>query len=310
MTASDSRAQPDEPNDGVPPLEVKITTSQLDIKTNWPQIVTAAVALLSVLAVLVTLENTIDATREQIDATRKQQELAEQGQNADRFSRAIDQIGQAGKDKLYIRLGGIYALQSLMTRDDQAQVVDVLSAYVRGQLPADGFPTDVPPSIDLQAALTVLGRSPKPSDVDLSNANLTKADLTGARLAGADLHLTYFAGANVSGADLSGANLHDTNMDSTDLTRARLANADLHGADMPLANLTGADLTGANLTGAKLPGAVLVGANFAGALLNGVDLRDVDVRPAINFPPEVVGCAYTNGGTKLPATVRPIRQCP
>jgi hypothetical protein len=53
------------------------------------------------------------------------------GQITERFTRAIDQLGNAALD---VRLGGIYALERIArdSSDDHPQIVDVLTAYVRG----------------------------------------------------------------------------------------------------------------------------------------------------------------------------------
>src|SRR3954447_15524918 len=52
------------------------------------------------------------------DANRVQQNLTEQGQITDRFTRAVDQLGQSEPDKLMVRIGGAYALERIM-RDSQ-----------------------------------------------------------------------------------------------------------------------------------------------------------------------------------------------
>jgi hypothetical protein len=54
------------------------------------------------------LNHTLQATGEQLDATRKQLAIAQEGQLAERFSRAIEHLGSA-QDNLDMRLGGIYA---------------------------------------------------------------------------------------------------------------------------------------------------------------------------------------------------------
>ena len=94
---------------------------------------------------------------------RTQEQSTEQGQVTERFSRAIDQLGS---DKLDIRLGGVYGLGRLM-RDspaDEANILEVLSAYVRDHAPAPRTPPPGPtsshPATDIQAALTVLGHRP------------------------------------------------------------------------------------------------------------------------------------------------------
>jgi hypothetical protein len=63
--------------------------------------------------------------------------LTEQGQITDRFTRAIEQLGETddnGKPKLELRLGGIYALERIAwdsPERDYSTVMEVLTAYVR-----------------------------------------------------------------------------------------------------------------------------------------------------------------------------------
>ncbi|MFG1804620.1 pentapeptide repeat-containing protein [Micromonospora carbonacea] len=205
-------------------------------------------SILSVLLVAVGLYITSEANREQ-------QRLTEQGQITDRFTKAVEQLGQPGPEKVDVRLGAIYALERIM-RDsavDHPAVVSVLTAFIRVHAPVvDPATTRSPkptsqagettsPPVDIQAAITVLGRRDTTRDqdpLDLARANLTGADLTGANL----------ARANLTGAILDGANL----------ARANLAGADL----------TGANLLGANLLGANLDGATLFVTNLEGAILD------------------------------------------
>jgi hypothetical protein len=152
---------------------------------------------------------------------REQLEVIRQGQVADRYTKAI---GQLGSEKLDVRIGGIYALEmvALDSTRDHPTVMEVLAVFVREhsreQWPAAGSAyASAPgrrPRSDVQAALTVLGRRDAMCDrqpINLSSANLAGADLADADLAGADLTDT-----DLTGADLTGANLT-----STDLTSAR-----------------------------------------------------------------------------------------
>jgi hypothetical protein len=62
---------------------------------------------------------------------RRQLEVAQQGQVTERFTRAIDQLGNTNLD---VRLGGIYALERIAndSPQDRATVAEVLTAFVRG----------------------------------------------------------------------------------------------------------------------------------------------------------------------------------
>ena len=256
-----------------------------------------------------TNQATIDAAhvdvRRALDATRE-------GQVADRYSRAIEQIGSAMVD---VQIGGVYALERV-ARDsppDHPTVMEVLAAFIRNhshlQWPVHG-PDDAPGPErtmrpEVQAALTVIGRRDPSHDqqpIDLSRADLsgadlsgaklaggrlngavlaqarladavlTRADLSGADLSGADLTNADLAHADLSAADLSGAVLPHATLASADLARAKLIRAHLNDADLTLARLARANLTGAHLRGTKLIRTNLTEANLTDAVLTGAEL--------------------------------------
>ncbi|MFC4010843.1 hypothetical protein ACFOY2_26685 [Nonomuraea purpurea] len=69
-------------------------------------------------------------TAQSLDASRQAQHTAEQGQIADRYTKAVEQIGSGTLD---VRLGGMCALERLAQdspRDHQT-VYDVLTAFIR-----------------------------------------------------------------------------------------------------------------------------------------------------------------------------------
>lgn len=236
-----------------------------------------------------------------------------EGQITDRFSRAIDHLGE---DKLDVRLGGIYALERIArdSKPDRGPIAEVLSAFVREHTRpvtrgADGESEDAllqraasSPAVpsDIQAAATVLARNLWPHPVDLTGVDLRRADLMNAKLNGAKLN-----GGRLDRADFRHANLERAQLVKATLTEARLhwarlnhamlvfadlRNADLGGAHLKAAqlanaNLEGAllvrvDLKGANLTGANLKRATLTQANLAGADLEGANLEGADLEGA------------------------------
>jgi hypothetical protein len=99
---------------------------------------------------------------------REQLTLTRQGQVAERFTRAVDQLGS---DKLEQRLGGIYGLERIAKESPDGGtrlvVAEVLTAYVRQHAPRRpklATPTG-PPAPDVQAIMTVLGRrTTEPTD--------------------------------------------------------------------------------------------------------------------------------------------------
>ena len=159
-------------------------------------------------------------TQRRIVATEDNVRIAQEGQVTERFTRAIEQLGN---DNLAIRLGGIYALERLAkdSEKDHGPIMEVLTAYVREQAPRQEEDThngaEKPPT-DIQAILTVIGRRETTGKnrgndpLDLSGTRLVRADLTDANLSGAilveaDLRRAYLNGANLAGADLLRANL-------------------------------------------------------------------------------------------------------
>jgi pentapeptide repeat protein len=180
---------------------------------NWSAI-TSAITAFTALAALVFTGLSLSTT--------------EQGQFTDRYTTAMDQLGTLGEDHLQTRLGAVYALERLAhdSPRDQPTIVQVLSTFVRANLPqatpeaillpfASPAPLPCPPvavpprslSLDVQAALTVLGRRDNTSDdgavTDLHNTCLTSVDLSHVNLAGADL----------DGVNLMGSDLTDTRLD-------------------------------------------------------------------------------------------------
>jgi hypothetical protein len=207
---------------------------------------------------------------------RQQEQHDERGQITDRFSRAIDQLGE--ESNLVERLGGIYALETV-ARDSKAMtqlVEEVLCAFIRQRAPwppAAGQPgADTPPEElgplrlrlpDVASALLVLSRR-ESADNDAVQAALWPLDLSGVDLRGADLAAppmmdpTGLAvkgpvrGSNLRHAFLAGSSLAGARLDGADLTRADLRDTDLRGASLADAHLEGAVLAGARLEGALL----------------------------------------------------------
>lgn len=220
-----------------------------------------------------------------LNATRDQIAIAQQGQYTDRYSRAIEQLGRQGPDQLQIRLGGIYALERL-ARDsprDQSTIIEVLTTFVRTSThpkalePSGPNCPDIPPTPDIQAALTVLGRRVTVHDGD-AIINLDNLCLTGANLEAANLSKAILNGTDLRKAIFVGAHLEDTQFIQADLSGAQLWNADLSGARLESANLTDADLMDSKLVGADLSWITINGnTNFIGVDLSGAYLEHAPI---------------------------------
>jgi len=211
-------------------------------------------------------KNAIAATQNAIAAT-KNADVAEQGQITERFTKAIEQLGS---DNISIRLGGIYALESIAEYSKKGHwseryhwtIMEVLSAFVRENAPlkedledknAEGEQQPQKLRTDIQAALTVIGRrdsekDPENQKIDLRNTNLGEANLMNAKLQRAD-----FSGANLRNADLPGANLQGAIFKKADLRGAELFGVDLRRANLIGANLQEAELQATSSTAQKTP---------------------------------------------------------
>ncbi|GAA1834912.1 pentapeptide repeat-containing protein [Actinomadura chokoriensis] len=227
--------------------------------------------------------------------TARTLDVTQQGQLTDRYTRAIEQLGSS---KPEVRMGGIYALERMMNDSDRSEdtrtILEVLAAYVRSHA-QDAAPPGVDKTrlaVDVQSALTVLGRARHPvmpdlQGVDFHRKNLSFVNLSGISFSDADLRWTKMVGVNLSkarmvrthltgadlaGATLSGAYLANTTLIYADLTRANMSDANLYGTQLVEADMRGANLARANLSHASLCGATLSSANLTDALLIEADL--------------------------------------
>ncbi len=163
-----------------------------------------------------------------VKAAQETVRVAEEGQITERFTRAIEQLGQEGEGKMAIRLGGIYALERIAkdSEKDHGPVMEVLTAYVREKATKEGEYAEkaAAPATDIQAILTVIGRrettgnNRRNAPLDLSNTHLVVAGL-----GMANLHRVFLLGADLRGTILNRANLRDANLEGAILDYAELA---------------------------------------------------------------------------------------
>ena len=151
-------------------------------------------------------------------------QLTRDGQVADRFTKAIEQLG---KNELDVRLGGIYALERLAfdSSRDREPIMEVLTAFVRSHAPwpeRSGTRANEPSATEVanavQAIVAVLGRREVGAhdlDLDLSSANLS-----GMKFGRGDFRRAILLGANLEGTDLT-------------LGKAKLAGAHYNSKTVP-----------------------------------------------------------------------------
>jgi uncharacterized protein YjbI with pentapeptide repeats len=224
------------------------------------------------------------------------QRLQWRAQVTERFTKAIEQLGQADDDKLDVRIGAVYALEQIARDSAELHwpIMEVLTAYLREHtlmIPdrADGLdPTAEESSeveearapADVQAIATVIGRRRRRQDpahrhLDLHGARLSHVQWSKAHLDGA-----YLWATQLEGADLRGARLRRATLMQARLQGASLMCAQLHGADLVQARLQGADLRWARLKYGDLSEAQLTGAYLGGAQLEGANLRRTQLERA------------------------------
>jgi hypothetical protein len=252
--------------------------------------------------------------------------LSREGQVADRYTKAVEQLGS---DKVDIRLGGIFALERIMIDSprDHDTVIHLLTTFVNERAPVgdedtSGFTSTArwlePPSpsrlsaihywrppADIRAVLAVLGRRPNRDErdlLDLSSTALRGASgLQGARLRGIEM-----TGADLREARLDEADMRDSHLNVADLRAAilrstNLQRADLQDADLRQSILFHADLRGANLGGARLEGTYLDHADLSGARLDGARLLGTDLRKVTGLDRDQINAAVTDERTQLPS---------
>ena len=208
----------------------------------------------------------------------KNTKISEDRLVAERFNKGVEQLSS---EKLEVRLGGIYSLERISEDSikDYWTIMEVLTAFVRKNSPIkvslhEGISTEVegfqtPISMDIQAALTVIGRRNYFNDKD-HNLDLSQANLNGAKLWKTNFSKGFFWSTSFKQADISKALFYEA-----DFSEACLIRADVWRSDLRKANLWGANLHEAYLCEATLSGANLENANLENANLENADLREV-----------------------------------
>lgn len=307
-------------------LDMDLTTKDLlqrqnELRSSIATVLTGAALFIGL---YLTYRN-IKLTQDNAQATLR---LTEEGKITERFSKAIEQLGN--KESLAIRLGGIYALERIAkdSERDHWQVMEVLTAFVRESAPWNeaqaqtrkeqlsldfagsnnqgGMPPSLKVATDVQAALAVIGRRVRVFEhgknqrldlhlTDLRGAGLREAHLEGTHLEGAHLEGATLYKAHLEGASLVGAHLEEAELDSAHLEGARLVSANLKGAV-----LNDAHLEEASLTDAHMEGAYLVGAHLRGVSLHRAHLQGASLEGATGLTLDQIKKANIDAETKLP----------
>jgi hypothetical protein len=247
---------------------VSVSAAKADENHRLDAIVNTRGTLLGVLAPVVVAIGAVAAflnyretstqNRRSVELSRETLDVARRGQLTERFTKAIDQLGQTAEDKLDIRLGGIYALEQIAkeSKELHGPVMEILTAFLREHSPnaKETSAEFAPPRADFQAIATVLGRRQVGHDPD------------GFRL---DFRGVALDVVNFEGAQLQGAVFWEVK-----LQKANFAYAQLQGA-----SFAHAQLQEAIFEGAQLQGAVFLDVKLQGAYFSGADLERARFEP-------------------------------
>jgi uncharacterized protein YjbI with pentapeptide repeats len=233
---------------------------------------------------------------ENLKIGRKNLKVAEEKQVTERFSKAIEHLGN---DKaIEIRLGGIYTLGQIAIDSPNVYhwaIMDILSAFIREKRPLDN--TD-PVSIDIQAALAVIGR--REQDVhnpQMKFIDLRKVNLVGIDLRNMDFNHVHFCDANLqkarfdhivlSHACLTDANFSNANFYDVEFCNARLSNANLRKATFNKVNFDKVNFRAATLNSTNLSEASFGHADFSDA-----SFINTNIEGAKFFNSDLSTCKY------------------
>jgi hypothetical protein len=237
------------------------------------------------------------------------------GQITDRFTRAVDQLGN---DNVDVRIGGIYALERIAknSADDRPTVQVVIGSYVRTHAPwqvgSPGGPAQPTSTVDhtlpslrmrapdVQTAMVVLCR--RPPSRKAPRLYLSRVDLRGIQLFGRTLTNALVNQSNLARADLPGTRLDRSDFKGTDLRDANLERASLRGASLRDAQLAGSNVRAADLREADLRGADMRAEHLAEALLTGARADETTI-----WPDQFTADIRRGHGILEPATTAPLR---
>jgi transcriptional regulator with XRE-family HTH domain len=216
--------------------------------------------------------------------------VSEEKQIADKFSKAIDQFGSEGDEKIYIRLGGIYTLEQIAQNSKEYHwtIMEILSDFIREKRsirqpldmitcePKTSAESFIQVPIDICAAFTALGRRNVIQDPAGKRINLLRVDLAEMKLSDAqsfnlsniilchsNLSWNHFANVDFSGANLNGCYLNHTHFGNANMSKALLS-ANFSGTILGKTNFSNSDLAGAIFNGASVDGAIFSGADLSG----------------------------------------------
>lgn len=260
---------------------------------------------------------------ENLKSTQKSISVAEEKQITERFSKAVEMIGN--EHSIHLRLGGIYALERIAkdSERDQQQVMEILAAFVRVQTSSSieqdssrpyhyksldtlrdeqweqeqdyyqylDDPDDCEmfiladhtytrsPSIDIQAAVSVIGRRVKTAEeskgnvIDMSQATLKDIVFSG-NYDQVNFYGTHFISpifrenTSFRGADLSETFIENLRADNVSMAEATFKKSVIIASRLSKINLNDACFSEVEFSG----GTVLEQCDFSRASLNSLKI--------------------------------------
>lgn len=239
----------------------------------------------------------------QARAVQQQTAIAKETHYTTLFTTAVEQLGatrevnrpDGRKDtvpNLEVRLGAIYAFERIAqdSERDYWPILEALAAYVSNRENAgdplteqdvemsdkfgDWWDEIRPVRVDIQAAITAIGRRPKEQNrsnpnqtvsVSLTRANLQKANFSYGNFSHAQMNSAY-----LEAALFAFANLRDVNFGSARLQGADFGNALLDGTKFHFAQMMSVSFESASLQNVSFLHTRLEGASFSRARIQNV----------------------------------------
>jgi hypothetical protein len=155
-------------------------------------------------------------------------QVSQEGQITDRFNKAMENLGKEDTQFVTSRIGSVHALERIAKDSayDHWTVMEVLTGWIRQRYTWVGqahHEVDLPP-VDIQAALTALGRREYRRERTDQHLDLHQTDLRGFNLIHAKMQRANFSGAHLEFANLESADLSSANLKGTKLNNARTNN--------------------------------------------------------------------------------------
>jgi uncharacterized protein YjbI with pentapeptide repeats len=299
----------------LPQLQVGSTPLSVEEKARIDAETSARVALIQGVGGLL-LFLTAGVSWLNLKATQRNVSVAEDKQVTERFSKAVEMLSNEGN--LYIRLGGIYALERIAqdSAKDHWQVIEILTAFVREktQIPYkgetnryeaeepeytspydyhedyavedDGFGDDGFDEINLGQFDDDIYPCPCSIDIQAVFTALGRRAKTHEKeeqsyldLSRTDLRGVVLTG-NLVGVNFEGANLQGARLENAVMTGANLTRAKLDSVKIEGSDLQKAELRCATLWGASLKNVMMTGAVLTKAELRRTDFEEVDLQKA------------------------------